>query len=60
VDALADKIKEVITDPERMAQMSARNLAKAQEYRDIVLKEQRIEFYSHVRTQTEAWLSKQA
>jgi L-malate glycosyltransferase len=60
VDALADKIKEVIADPERMAQMSARNLAKAQEYRDIVLKEQRIEFYSHVRAQTEAWLSKQA
>jgi L-malate glycosyltransferase len=60
VAALADKIKEVIADPDRMAQMSARNLVKAQEYRDIVLKEQRIEFYSHVRTQTEAWLSKQA
>ncbi|MFM2304077.1 MAG: hypothetical protein RLZZ135_1487 [Cyanobacteriota bacterium] len=60
VDALAHKIKEVITDPERMAQMSTRNLAKAQEYRDMVLKEQRIEFYSHVRAQTEAWLSKRA
>jgi L-malate glycosyltransferase len=59
VNALASKIKEVVTNPERMAQMSARNLATAQEYRDVVLKEQRIEFYRYVRDRTEAWLSNQ-
>jgi L-malate glycosyltransferase len=59
VNALASKIREVVTNPERMAQMSARNLATAQEYRDTVLKEQRIEFYRYVRDRTEAWLSNQ-
>ena len=59
VNALASKIREVVTNPDRMAQMSARNLATAQEYRDTVLKEQRIEFYRHVRERTEAWLSNQ-
>ena len=57
VAALARKIREIVTDPERMAQMSARNLAKAREYRDEVLGAQRIDFYRHVRKQTEAWLS---
>jgi glycosyltransferase involved in cell wall biosynthesis len=59
VDALARKIREVVTNPERMAQMSDRNLEKAKEYRDEVLREQRIAFYHHVRQQTEAWLSTQ-
>lgn len=59
VDALARKIWEVVTNPERMAQMSARNLEKAREYRDEVLREQRIEFYHHVRKSTELWLKTQ-
>jgi L-malate glycosyltransferase len=59
VNALATKITEVVNNPDRMAQMSARNLAKALDYKDVVLKEQRIEFYSYVRKQTEAWLSSQ-
>ena len=57
VDALAQKIREIVTNPARMAQMSTRNLAKAQEYRDAVLEEQRTDFYGYVRKQTEAWLS---
>ena len=57
VAALASKIREVVTNPERMAQMSARNLEKAREYRSELLREQRIAFYRYVREQTEAWLA---
>jgi glycosyltransferase involved in cell wall biosynthesis len=56
VAALARKIREVVTDPDRMARMSARNLEKATEYTDEVLREQRNEFYRYVREMTEAWL----
>jgi glycosyltransferase involved in cell wall biosynthesis len=56
VAALASKIREVVTNPERMAQMSARNLEKAKEYKDEMLREQKIAFYRYVREQTEAWL----
>ncbi len=57
VAALATKIQEIATDPERMAQMSARNLATAKDYRDEVLAVQRTDFYRYVREQTEKWLS---
>ncbi|WP_341732794.1 glycosyltransferase family 4 protein [Microcoleus sp. EPA2] len=56
VAVLASKIREVVTDPERMARMSARNLEKAKDYTDEVLREQRNEFYRYVREMTEAWL----
>ena len=56
VEALARKIREVVTDPDRMARMSARNLKKATEYIDEVLSGQRNEFYRYVRDMTEAWL----
>jgi glycosyltransferase involved in cell wall biosynthesis len=56
VAALASKIREVATNPERMARMSARNLKKAKEYRDEALREPRNEFYRYVREMTEAWL----
>jgi glycosyltransferase involved in cell wall biosynthesis len=56
VTALASKIREVATNPERMAQMSARNLEKAKDYTDQVLCEQRNEFYRYVREMTQAWL----
>jgi len=56
VAALASKIREVVTDPDRMARMSARNLEKAKEYTDEVLRQQRLIFYRYVREQTEAWL----
>ena len=56
VAALASKIREVATNPERMARMSARNLQKAKDYTDEVLSQQRNEFYRYVREMTEAWL----
>ncbi|MEG4486049.1 glycosyltransferase family 4 protein [Microcoleus sp. D2_18a_B4] len=55
VTALATKIRQVITEPDRMAKMSARNLETAKEYRDEILEKQRIEFYRHVREITEVW-----
>lgn len=57
--ALAGKIQEVVTDPERMARMSGRNLEKAKQYKNEMLHERRIEFYRYVRDQTEAWLVSQ-
>jgi glycosyltransferase involved in cell wall biosynthesis len=56
-DALAAKIREVAADPPRLARMSARNLAKAAEYRADILHERRRAFYRCVREQTEAWLT---
>ena len=58
VAALANKIREVVTNPERMARMSARNLEKAKDYRDEMLCDRRNEFYRYVREQTEAWIEK--
>ena len=54
--ALAAKIRAVITDPQRMACMSARNLSKAAEYREEVIGKRRNAFYRHLRERTEAWL----
>jgi glycosyltransferase involved in cell wall biosynthesis len=56
VAALAQKIREVVTDPKRMASMSARNLEKAQNYRDEFLQKRRLAFYRYVRETTQAWL----
>lgn len=58
VRALATKIREVITDPDRMERMSARNLQTAKEYRDEIIQKKRIEFYRNVREITNAWLEK--
>jgi glycosyltransferase involved in cell wall biosynthesis len=54
--ALARKIREVIADPDRIAQMSARNLAKAMEYSDATLSGRRQEFYRHLKMCNEAWI----
>lgn len=59
VAALARKIREVVTDPARIARMSARNLEKAKAYRDEKLRERRVAFYRYVRERTEAWLRNQ-
>ncbi len=56
VRALATKIRQVITDPDRMAKMSARNLETAKQYQDGIIKKLRIEFYRYVREITEVWL----
>ena len=53
---LAAKIREVATDPLRMTRMSARNLAKAGEYRDAVLRERRRSLYRYVHDCTQQWL----
>lgn len=59
VAALARKIREVLTNPERIACMSARNLKKAKAYTEPILRQRRIAFYSSVREQTEAWFKSQ-
>jgi glycosyltransferase involved in cell wall biosynthesis len=58
--ALAQKICEVANDPERMAQMSARNLEKAREYHEDILREHRLAFYTHVKEKTEVWSKAEA
>ena len=58
--ALARKIREVVTDPERMERMSVRNLGKAREYTGETLGARRIRFYEHVRAETTCWLQSQS
>lgn len=57
--ALARMLREVLTDPARLARMSARNLTKAREYCMDRLWERQIAFYRYLRERTEAWLEKQ-
>ncbi|BAZ86761.1 glycosyltransferase family 4 protein [Dolichospermum compactum] len=59
VAALSSKIWEVVTNPERMTRMSSRNLEKAKEYRNEILRERQIAFYRYVRKSTEIWLNAQ-
>lgn len=56
VSALANKMGEVVRDPERMMCMSKRNLEKAREYREETLRDRRAAFYDYVRDRTEDWL----
>ncbi len=56
VAALAAKIQEVATDPMRMQRMSSRNLKRAEDYGEAILRPRRTAFYRHVREQTEQWL----
>jgi glycosyltransferase involved in cell wall biosynthesis len=53
---LAEKIRAVLGDPERMTRMSERNVVKAREFRRAVLQERRNLLYRHVRTCTEGFL----
>lgn len=55
---LARKIHEVLNNPARMTQMSARNLAKAHDYHATVLRARWTALYRHLRKCTEAWLEK--
>ena len=57
--ALAHKIREVVTNPYRLATMSISNLEKAKNYREDILQKRRIKFYNHVKEQTQTWLSSQ-
>ncbi len=56
VAALAQKLREVAGDPQRMAAMSARNLEQARGYLSAGLREKRIAFYQYVKEQTARWL----
>jgi glycosyltransferase involved in cell wall biosynthesis len=51
---LAARIRDVLADPARLVRMSARNLEIARGYREELLHEKRIEFYDHLRRETEA------
>jgi glycosyltransferase involved in cell wall biosynthesis len=55
VGALAGKIREVWSDPQRLARMSRRNLDKAREYGQEVLQHRRDEFYRDLLRRTEEW-----
>ncbi len=56
-EGLANKIREVIKQPERLSRMSKRNLDRAQDYRPEVLEKRRKEFYKFLRYDTERWLN---
>jgi len=53
--ALAQKIQELVEDPERMNRMAKRNFRTAQEYRPEILKNRREQFYKRIRELTEMW-----
>jgi glycosyltransferase involved in cell wall biosynthesis len=55
-DDLARKITSVLADPDKMAEMSAANLALARTYRDEVLSGLRTGLYDHLRRTTEQWV----
>jgi glycosyltransferase involved in cell wall biosynthesis len=57
-DALAEKMNEVLSSPERLMEMSARNLERAQEYRPELLERRRNEFYRSLRLITEQSLTR--
>ncbi len=59
VVALAEKIQEVLGDPQRMTQMSERNLSRAQNYSNTKLSQKRTEFYQTVRQITTDWIAEQ-
>jgi glycosyltransferase involved in cell wall biosynthesis len=59
VTALAEAIRAVVTDPERMARMSARNLERAKAYREDELRARRTSFYRALRERTEAWVERE-
>lgn len=54
-DALAHTIRAVLSSPQRMKEMSRRNLHEARDYEEGVLRTRRKEFYNYVREQTQAW-----
>lgn len=56
--ALAQKIQDVVCSPARMTAMSARNLQVARSYHESLLRARRIEFYTYVKDQTQAWLDR--
>jgi glycosyltransferase involved in cell wall biosynthesis len=58
VTGLAQKIRQVVTNPESLAKMSSENLKTAQDYTEVVLRQRWNEFYLQVRQRTQAWLDR--
>ena len=54
-EALAAKIAEVTHDEARMTRMAGRNLARAQQFHESVLRERRLTFYRHLQRVTKEW-----
>jgi glycosyltransferase involved in cell wall biosynthesis len=54
--ALARAIHDVVTDPARLARMSARNLERARDYAPERLVRRRGRCYEHVKVRTQEWL----
>jgi len=54
--ALAGKIKEVLSDQERLRSMSIRNLEKAKSFRSDILNQRRRDFYQYLRSKTDVWM----
>jgi len=55
VSALAERLRQVTSDPIRMANMSARNLDKARQFHKDILSARRREHYRYLRETTETW-----
>ena len=55
ISALARKIREVVSSPDRMARMSERNIEKAYEFHGDILRVRRVNFYKNVRSTMEKW-----
>ncbi|MDB5347848.1 MAG: glycosyl transferase group 1 [Schlesneria sp.] len=55
VHALAQKIQEVIACPKRQEEMRSRNYLRAQDFREDVLQQRRVEFFEAVRRLTTEW-----
>jgi glycosyltransferase involved in cell wall biosynthesis len=53
---LANKIKEVVSAPGRLSEMSRRNFERAQDYRPEILETRRDDFYRFLRQATETFL----
>jgi len=58
VFALASKIRDVLSDPDRMVKMAHRNLEKAAEYQEDILQKRRIAFYQRVREASDEWMKR--
>lgn len=56
LQALADRLCEVATSPERLRTMSAQNLGRARAFEAEALQRRRTQFYRRLRETTEEWL----
>ena len=59
VEMLTRAIIDVASDADRRTAMSARNLSRANDFRDDLLKTRRVAFYLRVRAATERWIAQQ-